>query len=59
VKIVDSLGCWAIKHVIAPLGIYVFVSLWSIALGVETTIANILGVGSGFGLVALAGRLAS
>jgi hypothetical protein len=51
-----DLGIWLVKHVIAPLSIYIFVSLWSICLGADSAIANILGVSAGFGITALASR---
>ena len=42
---------WLVKHVLAPILIYMVVSSWSISQGVEPTIGNIIGAAAAFGTI--------
>ena len=42
---------WFVKHVFAPILIYMVVSSWSIAQGVDPTIGNIIGAAAAFGTI--------
>ncbi len=40
---------WLVKHVVAPLLIYMIVSAYAISLGVDPTLATIIAAACGFG----------
>ena len=42
---------WLVKHVLAPILIYMVVSSWSISQGVDPTIGNIIGAAAAFGTI--------
>ena len=42
---------WLVKHVLAPILIYMVVSSWSIAQGVDPTVGNIIGAAAAFGTI--------
>jgi hypothetical protein len=46
-----------VKHVLAPILIYMVVSSWSIAQGVDPTIGNIIGAAAAFGTIVVSFKI--
>ena len=52
-----GLVVWLVKHVLAPIIIYMVVSSWSIIQGVDPIIGNIIGAAAAFGTLVVSFKI--